>query len=167
VPASNSTRWTQLGLGLVFMMTISSPQYVWALFTEPIGAALGTSPAALQVTFSLPIVLQTFFSPRQGWLVDRFEPRNLIGLRTVLSDLSWVLASQVSSLTILYLTYGIVGGFSTAIVYIGVVGQMVGWFPDRRGFAAGVVDAGYGMGAILTPSRSRTLWRVPVIKPRC
>jgi nitrate/nitrite transporter NarK len=27
---------------------------------------------------------------------------------------------------------------------------MVRWFPDRRGFAAGVVAAGYGMGAILT-----------------
>jgi MFS transporter, OFA family, oxalate/formate antiporter len=27
---------------------------------------------------------------------------------------------------------------------------MVGWFPDRRGFAAGVVAAGYGMGAIFT-----------------
>ena len=27
---------------------------------------------------------------------------------------------------------------------------MVGWFPDRRGFAAGVVAAGYGMGAMVT-----------------
>ena len=37
------------------------------------------APAALQVTFSLLIVLQTFFSPFQGWLVDRFGPRQLIG----------------------------------------------------------------------------------------
>ena len=73
-----STRWIQLGLGLVCMMTISSPQYVWTLFTKALGAALGTAPAALQVTFSLLIVLQTFFAPLQGWLVDRFGPRNLI-----------------------------------------------------------------------------------------
>jgi MFS transporter, OFA family, oxalate/formate antiporter len=26
----------------------------------------------------------------------------------------------------------------------------VRWFPDRRGFATGIVAAGYGMGAILT-----------------
>jgi oxalate/formate antiporter len=50
----------------------------------------------------------------------------------------------------LYLTYGLIGGLGTGIVYVGVVGQMVGWFPDRRGFAAGVVAAGYGMGAIVT-----------------
>jgi oxalate/formate antiporter len=50
----------------------------------------------------------------------------------------------------LYLTYGVVGGLGTGIVYVGVVGIMVRWFPDRRGFAAGMVAAGYGMGAILT-----------------
>jgi oxalate/formate antiporter len=143
-------RWQQLGLGLICMMAISSPQYVWTLFTKPLGAVLGVSPASLQVTFSLLIVLQTFFSPFQGWLVDKFGPKVLIGVGGVLSGLSWVLASYASSLTMLYLTYGLIGGLGTGIVYVGVVGQMVGWFPDRRGFAAGVVAAGYGMGAILT-----------------
>jgi len=144
------TRWVQLLLGLICMMAISSPQYVWTLFTKPFGTALGVSPASLQVTFSLLIVLQTFFSPFQGWLVDKFGPKLLIGAGGVLSGLSWVLASQASSLTMLYLTYGLIGGLGTGIVYVGVVGQMVGWFPERRGFAAGIVAAGYGMGAILT-----------------
>jgi len=151
-PAATSpgTRWMQLGLGLICMVAISSPQYVWALFTKPIGAALGVSPAALQVTFSLLIVLQTFFSPLQGWLVDRFGPRRLIAIGGLLSGLSWVFASQANSLVALYLSYGLIGGVGTVIVYIGVVGQMVRWFPDRRGFAAGMVAAGYGMGAIAT-----------------
>ena len=66
------TRWLQLLLGLVCMMAISSPQYVWALFTRPLTAALGVPLSSLQLTFTLLIVLQTFFSPVQGWLVDRF-----------------------------------------------------------------------------------------------
>ncbi|HEY6441014.1 MAG TPA: MFS transporter, partial [Acetobacteraceae bacterium] len=148
--ARPATRWIQLGLGLICMMAISSPQYVWTLFTKPLSGALGVSPAALQVTFSLLIVLQTFFSPFQGYLVDRFGPRRLITIGAVLTGLSWVLAAQAGSLAMLYLTYGIIGGLGTGIVYVGVVGQMVGWFPDRRGFAAGVVAAGYGMGAIVT-----------------
>ena len=57
MPPSNATRWIQLGLGRVCMMTISSPQYVRTLFTKLIGAALGTAAAALQVTFSLLIAL--------------------------------------------------------------------------------------------------------------
>jgi MFS transporter, OFA family, oxalate/formate antiporter len=148
--ATGSARWVQLGLGLICMMAISSPQYVWTLFTKPLGTALSVSPASLQVTFSLLIVLQTFFSPFQGWLVDKFGPKLLIGVGCVMSGLSWVLSAYASSLFMLYLTYGLIGGLGTGIVYVGVVGQMVGWFPHRRGFAAGVVAAGYGMGAILT-----------------
>jgi len=145
-----STRWVQLALGLVCMMAISSPQYVWTLFTKPIGTSLGATAATVQVTFSILIVLQTFFSPFQGWLVERFGPRWLIGAGAGLTGLSWVFASYATSMTGLYLTYGLLGGLGTGIVYIGVVGQMVGWFPDRRGFAAGMVAAGYGMGAIVT-----------------
>lgn len=148
--AAAHSRWLQLGLGLLCMMAISSPQYVWTLLTKPLSAKLGVPLPELQVTFSLLIILQTFFSPFQGKLIDRFGPRLLISLGTVMSGLSWVLASMVTSTSMLYLTYGLVGGLGTGIVYVGVVGLMVRWFPDRRGFAAGAVAAGYGMGAIVT-----------------
>jgi oxalate/formate antiporter len=131
-------------------MAISSPQYVWTLMTKPLAAKLGVALPELQVTFSLLIILQTFFSPFQGKLIDRFGPRVLISIGTVMSGLSWVLASQVHSAPMLYLTYGVVGGLGTGIVYVGVVGLMVRWFPKQRGFAAGAVAAGYGMGAIVT-----------------
>jgi OFA family oxalate/formate antiporter-like MFS transporter len=143
-------RWMQLVYGLICMMAISSPQYVWTLFTKPMQAQFGVSLSTLQVTFSILIVLQTFLSPFQGFVVDRFGPRILISVGSVLTGLSWVLASQVTSVTGIYLTYGLLGGIGTGIIYIGIVGLMVRWFPDRRGFAAGIVAAGYGMGAILT-----------------
>ena len=65
------TRWIQLGLGLICMMTISSPQYVWTLMTKPLMAKLGIALPELQVTFSLLVLLQAFFSPFQGALIDR------------------------------------------------------------------------------------------------
>jgi OFA family oxalate/formate antiporter-like MFS transporter len=143
-------RWVQLLIGLVCMMAISSPQYVWTLFTKPLSAKLGVPLSQLQITFSLLIVLQTFFAPFQGGLIERFGARRLISIGTLMSGISWILASQASSIGMLYLSYGLVGGLGTGIVYVGVVGQMVRWFPDRRGFAVGMVAAGYGMGAILT-----------------
>ncbi len=143
-------RWLQLLFGLVCMMAISSPQYVWTLFTKPLAAKYGVALSALQITFSLLIVLQTFFSPFQGSLVDRFGPRRLVTVGALLSGLSWVFAAQAGSLGALYLTYGVIGGLGTGIVYVGVVGHMVRWFPRQRGFAVGMVAAGYGMGAILT-----------------
>jgi len=132
------------------MVVISSPQYVWTLFTQPLGAALGASLPQLQITFSLLIVVQTFLSPWQGVLIDRFGPRLLLSLGVVITGASWMLAAQASTLTTLYLTYGLLGGIGTGIVYVGVIGHMVQWFPDKRGLATGLVAAGYGVGALLT-----------------
>ena len=70
------------------MMTISSPQYVWTLFTGPLNQKLGTSLAELQWTFSLLIVLQTLLSPWQGFLIDRFGPRILLSAGAILTGLS-------------------------------------------------------------------------------
>lgn len=150
ISLAQPNRWLQLVCGLVCMMAISSPQYVWTLFTKPMMAQFGSTLPVLQVTFSILIVLQTFLSPFQGFLVDRFGPRMLISIGSALTGLSWVLASQAQSVTGIYLSYGLFGGIGTGIIYIGVVGLMVRWFPDRRGFAAGMVAAGYGFGAILT-----------------
>ena len=145
-----NARWIQLLLGLVCMVVISSPQYVWTLFTQPLMTTTGATLAQIQITFSILIVMQTFLAPCQGLLVDRFGPRALLSVGGALTGLSWVLAARATTLAGLYLTYGLLGGIGTGIVYVGVIGHMVQWFPDRRGLATGVVAAGYGMGALLT-----------------
>jgi MFS transporter, OFA family, oxalate/formate antiporter len=147
---SGGTRWGQLALGVIAMMAISSPQYVWTLFVKPLQTALGADLPTIQVTISLLIVLQTWLSPAQGWLVDRFGPRALVAFGAALTGASWVLTSYATNVTTLYLAYGGLGGIGTGIVYIGIVGLMVRWFPEKRGFAAGMVAAGYGFGAIAT-----------------
>jgi MFS transporter, OFA family, oxalate/formate antiporter len=147
---SQTNRWTQLVLGLVAMMAISSPQYVWTLFTGPLNQKLGATLAEIQVTFSLLIVVQTFFSPFQAYLVDRFGPKLLISLGAIMSGGSWMLSSYADSLRALYISYGVIGGFGTGIIYVGIIGLVVRWFPDRRGLATGLAAAGYGFGAFFT-----------------
>ena len=143
-------RWSQLLLGVIAMMAISSPQYVWTLFTGPLNAKLGTTLAELQWTFSLLIILQTWLSPFQAYLVDRFGPRLLIAIGALLSGGSWVISASVDNIWALYFSYGVLGGFGTGIIYVGIIGLMVRWFPDRRGLAAGLAAAGYGFGAFFT-----------------
>lgn len=148
--SATSTRWIQLALGLIAMMSISSPQYVWTLFTKPLQEALGATLPAIQVTFTILIVLQTWLSPVQGYLIDRFGARTLIAAGCLLSGFGWISSAFATNLTMLYLTYGLFCGIGTGIVYVGIIGLMVRWFPDRRGLATGLVAAGYGFGAILT-----------------
>ena len=143
-------RWAQLVLGLIAMMAISSPQYVWTLFTGPLNQKLGTTLAELQWTFSLLIILQTWCSPLQAYLVDRFGPRLLISVGALMSGGGWVLSSYVDNIWALYFTYGVICGFGTGIIYVGIIGLMVRWFPDRRGLATGLAAAGYGFGAFFT-----------------
>jgi MFS transporter, OFA family, oxalate/formate antiporter len=145
-----ASRWTQLLLGLVVMMAVSSPQYVWTLFVKPFQTATGAGLPTIQIAFSVLIVVQTLFSPAQGWLVDRFGPKALVAVGAALTGLGWVLSAYVDSIWMLFLSYGVLCGVGTGIVYVGVIGLMARWFPDRRGFAIGIVAAGYGMGAMLT-----------------
>jgi len=146
----SATRWAQLVLGLIAMMSISSPQYVWTLFTKSFQDNLSATLPAVQITISVLIVLQTWLSPLQGYLIEKFGPRALVAIGCALSGLGWVASAYISSLWGLYLTYGLFCGVGTGIVYIGIIGLMVRWFPDRRGFATGMVAAGYGFGAIAT-----------------
>jgi MFS transporter, OFA family, oxalate/formate antiporter len=142
-------RWLQLTIGVIAMMAISSPQYVWTLFVKPLQTTMNSSLAAMQVTFSVLIVVQTWLSPLQGFWIERFGVRTLFSIGAVLVGASWILGAYASTPVQLYATYGLLGGLGTGIIYIGIVGLMVKWFPDRRGFATGMVAAGYGFGAIV------------------
>jgi oxalate/formate antiporter len=148
--AGTATRWLQLLMGFIVMMAISSPQYVWTLFVPSFQKTTGALLSDVQWTITILIVLQTWLSPVQGFLVDKLGPKLLIGAGALLSGAGWIASSSISSLWGLYATYGLLCGIGTGIVYIGIIGLMVKWFPDRRGLATGVVAAGYGFGAILT-----------------
>jgi OFA family oxalate/formate antiporter-like MFS transporter len=148
--ADARVRWMQLLLGFIVMMAISSPQYVWTLFVPSFQKTTSAILSDVQWTITILIVLQTWLSPLQGYLVERLGPKILIGLGALLSGAGWIASSYITSLWGLYATYGLLCGVGTGIVYIGIIGLMVKWFPERRGFATGVVAAGYGFGAILT-----------------
>jgi oxalate/formate antiporter len=148
--AAAGTRWIQLLIGFIVMMVISSPQYVWTLFVPSFQKTTGAALSDVQWTITILIVLQTWLSPVQGFLVERLGPKLLIGVGTLASGAGWIASSEIDSLAGLYATYGLLCGVGTGIVYIGIIGLMVKWFPDRRGLATGVVAAGYGFGAILT-----------------
>src|SRR5256885_855294 len=136
-PAMPATRWVQLILGVIAMMSISSPQYVWTLFVAPFQAATGASLPAIQITFSLLIVLQTWLAPLQGWLVDRFGPKFLIATGAALTGLGFVLSAQATTAWALYLSYGGGLGFCAWIVFFGILGLVGEMCSGRPGFGVG------------------------------
>ncbi len=147
--ASHATRWSQLIIGIICMVMIANLQYGWTLFTIPISQKYGWNLASIQVAFTLFVLFETWLVPAEGYLVDRFGPRIVVFVGGCLTGLAWVLNSFANTLAMLYLAQ-IIGGLGAGAVYGTCIGNALKWFPDRRGLAAGLTAAGFGIGSALT-----------------
>ena len=147
--ASPLTPWIQLVAGVICMAMIANLQYGWTIFVSPIDARHHWGKAAIQGTFTVFILLETWLVPFEAYLADRFGPRPLVMIGGVMIGFSWVLFSWANTLTALYIG-GMIGGVGTGLVYGTCIGNALKWFQARRGLAAGVTAAGFGAGAALT-----------------
>jgi len=145
----SSGRWLQLLIGIVCMVMIANLQYGWTLFVGPIDAKFHWGRPAIQVAFTIFVVMETWLVPIEGWIVDRFGPKTVVLVCSVLVAIAWMLNSVAESLTMLYVAAAI-GGIGAGGVYGTCVGNALKWFPDRRGLAAGLTAAGFGAGSALT-----------------
>jgi OFA family oxalate/formate antiporter-like MFS transporter len=136
----------QLIASLIAMVMIANLQYAWTLFVGPIRAAHGWQQSEVQRAFALFILLQTFVQPLDGWLMDRLGPRLLITAAGILCGVGWGSMGYASTLTQLHAFYAL-AGVGAAFVYSGCMGSAVKWYPHHRGFAAGVIAAGFGSGS--------------------
>jgi MFS transporter, OFA family, oxalate/formate antiporter len=148
-PAALGYRVLQLVVGIACMVAITNLQYGWTLFVDPINEQYHWGRPAIQLAFTIFILMETWLVPIEGWLIDQFGLRTMFLIAGVLVGLGWLTNAYASSLTLLYAA-AVIGGIGGGIVYGGSVGNALKWFPDHRGLAAGLTAAGYGMGAALT-----------------
>jgi MFS transporter, OFA family, oxalate/formate antiporter len=148
-PGILSSPWTQLVAGIICMAMIANLQYGWTFFVVPINAKFGWSLAAIQVSFTIFVLVETWLVPFEAALVDKYGPRRMVIVGGIFAALGWVLNSFASSLEMLYLG-AICAGIGAGIVYGTCVGNALKWFAGHRGLAAGLTAAGFGAGAALT-----------------
>ncbi len=141
--------WVQLIVGIICMVMIANLQYGWTLFVGPINEKYHWGKASIQVAFTIFVVLETWLVPIEGWLVDKFGPRWITVIGGLLCGIAWSVNSVADSLPMLYFAAAL-GGIGAGAVYGTCIGNAVKWFPDRRGLAAGLTAAGFGMGSAAT-----------------
>jgi OFA family oxalate/formate antiporter-like MFS transporter len=142
-------RWWQLIVGIICMSMIANLQYGWTLFVNPIADKHHWAKPAIQVAFTLFVIIETWLVPVEGWLVDKYGPRIVVLGASFLVAASWVLDAYANTLPMLYFAAA-VGGIGAGAVYGTCVGNALKWFPDRRGLAAGLTAMGFGGGSALT-----------------
>ncbi len=132
--------------------------YAWSSFRAPLTENYGTSVSAVNLTFSIAIFSLGFAAFFGGIWMGRSGPRVVAITAGVLYGLGIFLASfATESLTILYLTYGLLAGVGIGLGYIVPVATLIKWFPDKRGFITGVAVAGFGAGALVTAPVAKVL----------
>ncbi len=148
-------RWGLVALGLIINLCLGTI-YSWSVFVKPLTdyftTDLGQTVTANEVLMPFSVFL-AFFAiamPFTGRFIESLGPRKVTIIGGVLTGLGWLLASTVTSVWMLYIMYGTIGGIGVGIAYGVPVAVAARWFPDRRGTAVGLTLLGFGFSAFLT-----------------
>lgn len=127
--------------------------YAWSNFTNPLIDQFGWSTSQVQLTFSIAILFLGLSAAFFGSFVEKYGPRKS-GIVAALFFGTGIIGSgfavSASSLPMLYVFYGALGGIGLGIGYIAPVSTLVKWFPDRRGLATGLAIMGFGFAAAIS-----------------
>lgn len=148
-------RWVLIALGLVINLCLGTI-YSWSVFVAPLTdyftGVLGQSVTANEVLMPFSVFL-AFFAiamPLTGKYIETLGPRKTTMIGGILTGIGWILASTVTSVQMLYVVYGVIGGIGVGIAYGVPVAVAARWFPDRRGVAVGLTLLGFGFSAFIT-----------------
>lgn len=145
---SGGYRWVLLSAAFIIMMVISIYQYSWFLFAFSLQKQFNWVLSTIGLTFTVFTYAATFIQPFSGYIADTYGPRNVAITAAVLVGIGLILASTATIPGMLYLCYGI-GGVGVGILYGISASCAIKWFPDRRGFATGLVVFGFGAGTAI------------------
>ena len=114
------------------------------------GVRLDARQTSLVFTIAVVTFAITFIFG--GRLQDRRGPRAAAFIGAVLVSLGFFLTSLTSSLTFLYVVFGVIVGAGNGFGYATPMPVASKWFPDKRGLVVGMMVGGYGAGsAIIGP----------------
>ncbi len=142
-------RWIFVIVGLVINLCLGSI-YAWSVFRKPLQSYFSVGATESLLPFIIFLAVFAITMPLVGGILDRYGPRILTVIGGIVVGIGWILGSQSTSMTMLSLTYGIIGGAGVGIVYNAPIGVAGRWFPDRRGLAVGATLLGFGLSPLIT-----------------
>src|SRR5260221_663745 len=132
--------------------------YGWSVFVAPLEQQFGWKRADTSMVFTIAVIAFALSFVVAGRIQDKYGtlPCSLAG--GILVSLGFYLCSFTTSLTYLYVCFGVIGGLGNGFGYATPIPVMAKWFPDKRGLAVGLAVGGYGAGsAIFGPLSSKGL----------
>jgi len=144
-------RWMVVAGALLIQLALGSV-YAFSIFTSPLSESLGYPATSFQILgiFAAAIAVFAVTLVFAGRLQDRKGPRIVATVGGLIVGAGYATASfSTESLTMMYLTYGVIGGIGLGVGYVCPLAAAVKWFPDKKGLVSGIAVAGFGAGAFL------------------
>jgi len=141
-------RWLILVTAMMATFCIGGT-YSFSIFAKPLMNQYSWSPSQVSLLFTIVLVMMPITMTVAGKVQDLRGPQVALAIAGIAYASSWFFSAYVSSLTALYLIYGVLGGLGNGAIYSCAVVNTVKWFPDKRGLAAGLTMAGSGVGVIV------------------
>lgn len=158
-------RYVILALGMI-MQACAGIIYMWSVFKGPVATYLSWDPAAAAITSSIMLSAFVLGIILGGRMQDLYTPKPVAFAGSIILGLGMILASFVQPTTpwLIYIFYGVIGGFGVGCVYTTTVSVVQKWFPDKRGFATGMMVSAFGFSLVLFTQPTKILladWGVP------
>ena len=153
------SRWIPV-LACVVIQLCLGTAYIWSVFQSGIATKLfGGDNAAAALTFSLLLGVLTFGSVIGGRMQDKVGPRPVVFWGGIILGVGFILASFSTPAApwLLWITYGVVGGFGMGMIYSTLIACCQKWFPDKRGLITGIIVSALGFGGVIFTPIARML----------
>jgi len=133
--------------------------YSWSIFRKPIETAFNIGATESGLPYMIFLVFYALGMPFAGNYMDKYGPRVMTIAGGLLISIGWFLSGFTSSITILTITYGVIGGTGVGIAYGAPMAVAAKWFPDKEGLAVGLTLGGFGLSPFLTAPAASWLIR--------
>jgi OFA family oxalate/formate antiporter-like MFS transporter len=148
IGSTGLNRWWRVVGGLLMNIALGT-LYAWSVFVAPLEKEFGWKRAETSNVFTIAVVVFALTFIVAGRLQDKFGPFWVSLTGAILVSLGFFLCSYTTSLTYLYICFGVIGGLGNGFGYSTPIPVMAKWFPDKRGLAVGLAVGGYGAGSAL------------------
>jgi MFS transporter, OFA family, oxalate/formate antiporter len=122
--------------------------YAWSVLTKPMMHMHGWTSADVSLAFTLVVAVPAVCTLLAGKLQQYVRPPTLLLGAGAILGLGTILLSFATSLGLLY-AFAVVAGIGGMTYPGATMGNLLRFFPDRRGMASGVLTAGFGLGAVI------------------
>ncbi|HET7716175.1 MAG TPA: MFS transporter [Bauldia sp.] len=144
-PVGNSYRWVIVAAGGLLGCVAIGAMFSLPVFLLPISRDTGWSVTGVSGAMTIGFLAMALASIPWGSLSDRFGPRIVVVIGSVVLAASLAMASQATSLLGFQLVFGLLVGGATAAIFAPMMACVTGWFDTHRGLAVSLVSAGMGM----------------------